>query len=129
MTIKTLSKDDILFLHEELINRYGGSHGVRDDKLLDSALAAPFQSFGGIELYPTIEDKAARLGFGLAVNHPFHDGNKRIGAKAMLALLDINGISLSCTSEELSDIFLSLASGTTDEAGSLDWLNSHKFYF
>lgn len=126
MTIKTLSKDDILFLHEKLINRYGGSHGIRDDKLLDSALAAPFQSFGGIELYPTIEDKAARLGFGLAANHPFHDGNKRIGAKAMLALLDINGISLSCTSEELSDIFLSVASGATDEAGLLDWLNSHK---
>ena len=126
MTIKKLSKDDIIRLHSELINTYGGTHGVRDDALFDSAMAAPFQSFGGVDFYPSIEEKAARLGYGLAANHPFHDGNKRIGAHAMLIFLDINGIALNCSSKELSDIFLSIASGNTEESELLDWINSHK---
>lgn len=126
MTVKTLSKDDIIGLHKELINAYGGTHGVRDDALFDSAIAAPFQSFGGVDFYPSIEEKAARLGYGLASNHPFHDGNKRIGAHAMLVFLAINGITLNCSSKELSDIFLSIASGKTEESELLDWINSHK---
>ena len=126
MTIKILSKDDIVGLHKELISAYGGTHGVRDDALFDSAVNAPFQSFGGIDFYPSLEEKAARLGYGLAANHPFHDGNKRIGAHAMLTFLDINGIILNCSSEELSDIFLSIASGKTEESELLDWINAHK---
>ena len=124
--MKVLTKEQILNYHKELIDRYGGSHGIRDEKLFDSALAAPFQSFGGMDFYPSIEEKAARLGYGLAANHPFHDGNKRIGAHAMLAFLSLNGIKLSYTTDELSDIFLSIASGNTDESELLDWINSHK---
>ena len=124
--MKVLTKEQILNYHKELIDRYGGSHGIRDEKLFDSALAAPFQSFGGMDFYPSIEEKAARLGYGLAANHPFHDGNKRIGAHAMLAFLSLNGIKLSYTADELSDIFLSIASGNTDESEMLDWINSHK---
>ena len=124
--MKVLTKEQILDYHKELIDRYGGSHGIRDEKLFDSALAAPFQSFGGMDFYPSLEEKAARLGYGLAANHPFHDGNKRIGAHAMLAFLSLNGIKLSYTTDELSDIFLSIASGNTDESELLDWINSHK---
>ena len=124
--MKTLTKEQIIDYHKELINRYGGSHGVRDEKLFDSALAAPFQSFGGMEFYPSIEEKAARLGYGLTANHPFHDGNKRIGAHVMLAFLGLNGIKLSYTTDELSDLFLSIASGNTEESELLDWIISHK---
>ena len=124
--MKVLTKEQILDYHKELIDRYGGSHGIRGEKLFDSALAAPFQSFGGMDFYPSIEEKAARLGYGLAANHPFHDGNKRIGAHAMLAFLSLNGIKLSYTTDELSDIFLSIASSNTDESELLDWINSHK---
>lgn len=73
-----LSREQILLMHQHLIERYGGTHGVRDEALLDSALNAPFQSFGGYEFFPTVIDKAVRLCIGLIQNHPFHDGNKRI---------------------------------------------------
>ena len=125
-TIKTLSKEDIIALHKDLISAYGGTHGVRDEALLDSAVNAPFQSFGGVDFYPSIEEKAARLGFGLAANHPFHDGNKRIGAHAMLALLLINGIDLDCSSKELSDTFLSIAAGSSDESDLIKWIREHE---
>lgn len=74
--MKVLSKQKIRMLHAALIEMYGGTDGVRDEGLLDSAVNAPFQTFGGVELYPTILEKAARLGFGLIQNHPFLDGNK-----------------------------------------------------
>ena len=79
-----LSREQILMLHHQLIERYGGSHGIRDEGMLDSALSAPFQSFGETDFYPTTQEKAVRLAYGLVMNHPFHDGNKRIGALAML---------------------------------------------
>ena len=82
--MKKLSKEQILMLHTQLIQQTGGSDGVRDYNLLDSALETPFQSFGGDELYPTIQAKAARLGYGLIKNHCMIDGNKRIGTHAML---------------------------------------------
>jgi death-on-curing protein len=78
--MKVLSREQLLLLHSQLINRYGGTHGVQDEGLLDSALNAPFQGFGDYEFYPTVTDKAVRLGYGLIENHPFHAGNKCIGA-------------------------------------------------
>ena len=88
-------------LHAQLIQRTGGSEGVRDYNLLDSALETPFQSFGGEELYPTIQSKAARLGYGLIKNHCMIDGNKRIGTHVMFVFLALNGIELSYTQKEL----------------------------
>ena len=73
-----LSRDQILLMHHALIERYGGIHGIRDEGLLNSALNAPFQTFDNKDLYPTIAEKAVRLGYGLVMNHPFHDGNKQI---------------------------------------------------
>ena len=80
----TISKEDVILLHAQLIAETGGSEGVRDEWLLESALYAPFQSFGDRDVYPSIQQKAARLGIGLTKNHAFVDGNKRIGAHAML---------------------------------------------
>ena len=105
-----LSREQILMLHHQLIERYGGSHGIRDEGMLDSALSAPFQSFGETDFYPTTQEKAVRLAYGLVMNHPFHDGNKRIGALAMLTMLDLNHISLKTNSAELTEVFLQLAS-------------------
>ena len=85
--MKKLSKEQILMLHSALIKETGGSAGVRDYNLLESAVENPFQSFDGEELYPTIQAKAARLGYGLIKNHCMLDGNKRIGTHAMLVLL------------------------------------------
>ncbi len=87
-----LSKPQILLLHEQLIAETGGSSGLRDEGMLDSALNAPFQTFGGEDVYPSLQQKAARLCFGLVKNHPFVDGNKRIGAHVMLVFLALNGV-------------------------------------
>ena len=88
--MKKLSKEQILMLHTQLIQQTGGSDGVRDYNLLDSALETPFQSFEGDELYPTIQAKAARLGYGPIKNHCMIDGNKRIGATIFLYFLNQN---------------------------------------
>ncbi|HIS55385.1 MAG TPA: type II toxin-antitoxin system death-on-curing family toxin [Candidatus Fimimorpha excrementavium] len=82
-----LSKPQILLLHEQLIAETGGSPCLRDEGMLDSALNAPFQTFAEEDVYPSLQQKAARLCFGLVKNHPFVDGNKRIGAHVMLVFL------------------------------------------
>ena len=104
-----LSKEQILLLHAQLIAETGGSAGVRDERLLESALCAPFQSFEDMDVYPSIQQKAARLGMGLTKNHAFLDGNKRIGAHAMIVFLALNRIELRYTQKELSDTFLQVA--------------------
>ena len=124
--MKTLSKHQVLLLHSSLIQAFGGSDGVRDEGLLESALAAPFQTFGGEPVYPSIQGKAAQLGFGLIRNHPFMDGNKRIGAHVMLVFLELNGIALHYEQQELIDIILSVASGEIDRKGLLQWILEHE---
>lgn len=123
--MKTLNKAQILMLHDQLIAETGGSPGLRDDGMLESALAAPFQSFGETELYPSLPQKAARLCFGLVKNHPFVDGNKRIGAHAMLVFLAVNGMYLSHTQQELSDVILRLAAGEIGYEDLFEWIISH----
>ncbi len=123
-----ISKEQILMMHYALIEETGGSHGVRDEGLLDSAIAAPYASFGGEEFSPTIEEKAARLAIGLITNHPMIDGNKRIGAHAMIILLLLNGIILQYSQDELSNQFLSVASGDCDYEMLLKWINDHKIH-
>ncbi len=123
--MKILSKRQILMLHTALIAQTGGIDGVRDEGLLDSAINAPFQTFAEQDLYPTVLEKAARLGFGLISNHPFLDGNKRIGAHAMLTFMGVNQINLCCTDEELISLILQVASGRLDYDGMLEWLKSH----
>lgn len=123
--MKVLSKRQILMLHSMVMKQSGGMDGLRDEGLLDSAINTPLQSFGGRELYPSILEKAARLGYGLIHNHPFVDGNKRIGTHAMLVFLDINGISLSYEDDDLISVILSVASGDRDDKALLEWLKAH----
>lgn len=94
--------------------------------MLESALSAPFQGFGDAEVYPSLQQKAARLGYGLVKNHPFVDGNKRIGAHAMLVFLALNGVVLQYTQQELSDVVLQVAAGEKEYDDLLDWLLSHQ---
>lgn len=123
--MRILTKRQVLMLHASLIAESGGCDGIRDKGLLDSAINSPLQSFAGEDLYPTVLEKAARLGFGLIRNHPFIDGNKRIGTHAMLVFLAVNGITLSYEDNDLIRIILSVAAGELDDTGLLNWLQRH----
>lgn len=104
-----LTKDNILTLYKIMVDNTGGTIGIRDTSLLESALNAPFQTFGDEELYPSINEKASRLCYGLIKNHPFIDGNKRIGVYAMLVFLELNNINLNFSDEEIINIALKTA--------------------
>lgn len=120
--MKGFSKEKVLLLHQYIAAETGGSVGVRDEGLLESALQSAFATFGGRELYPSKIDKAARIGASLVANHAFLDGNKRIGMYVILTFLETNGIRVSCTDEDLVQAALALASGTMDYAGLRAWL-------
>ena len=116
----------VIRAHELLVEKSGGSHGLRDKGLLESALAAPFATFGGVYLYPTVHEQAARLAYGIVNNHPFIDGNKRIGVLVMLAFLEEKGITLVYSDEDLIELGLSLADGTYDENDVLEFIFKHE---
>lgn len=120
------SKEKILLLHQIMALATGGSIGIRDEGLLESALEAAFSSFGGVEFYPTKEEKGARLGYHLISNHAFVDGNKRIGMYVMLTFLEVNGIRMDCTNEDVIYAGLSVANGTMDYDGLLQWVREHR---
>lgn len=120
------SKDKVLLLHKLLAEQTGGSIGVRDEALLDSALENAFSGFGDMEFYPTKEEKGARLGYSLISNHAFVDGNKRIGMYIMLTFLEVNGIKIKCSNEDIVTIGLALADGTMQYEELLKWIIAHK---
>ena len=124
--MKRLSKEQVLKLHSQLIESFGGSDGVRDENLLDSALESPFQTFDGEELYPTLQAKAARLGYGLIKNHCMIDGNKRIGAHVMLIFLELNGVEIEYTQKDLYRTVLAVADGSLDCNELLKWILKHQ---
>lgn len=124
--MRQLSKRQVLLLHDQLLAQTGGLPGVRDEGLLESALHAPFQSFGDVDAYPSLPQKAARLCYGLIKNHPFVDGNKRIGTHTMLVFLAVNGTEVVYTQEELSCIILAVASGEKGYEDLLRWLVDHQ---
>jgi len=121
-----LTVDEIIRLHTTLTMRTGGSDGLRDRGLLESAVYSAETSFGGQEIYPTVAEKAARLLFALVSNHPFVDGNKRIGVLVMLVTLRLNGIALRYTQAELIELGLSAASGELDYDAVYDWITAHQ---
>ena len=120
------SKEKILLLHQVMAEATGGDVGVRDEALLESAIENVFATFDGKELYPSKEEKAARLGFSLISNHAFVDGNKRIGMYIMLSFLELNGIRTEATNEEVAELGLTVASGTAGYDDILSWIKSHK---
>lgn len=123
--MKKIDKEMVLLLHQLMAQATGGSIGVRDDGLLESALESCFATFDGQELYPTKIEKAAKLGYSLVSNHAFIDGNKRIGIYVMLTFLEINGIRISAENQDIVNIGLSLANGTMKYQDLVDWLKIH----
>ena len=121
-----LSKEQVILLHQRLIETTGGSTGIRDEGMLKSALSNPFQSFGDVELYPSIQAKAAQLCFGIVKNHPMIDGNKRLGTHVMLVFMALNGYELLYTQQELSNTILDLAAGKIGFETILQWIISHQ---
>ena len=120
------SKEKVLLLHKLIAQETGGGIGVRDEGLLESALEAAFSGFGDKEFYPTKEEKGARLGYNLISNHAFVDGNKRIGMYLMLTFLEVNGIHMDCTNDDVAETGLAVASGKMDYDALLQWVRDHR---
>ena len=120
------SKEKILLLHQIMGEATGGSVGVRDEGLLESAIESAFSSFDGKDLYPTKEEKGAKLGLALVSNHAFLDGNKRIGVYVMLSFLEMNGVRIRCDDQELVRVGLSLADGSMKYEDLLNWIIEHE---
>ena len=118
--------EQVVKLHSSLISKTGGIDGVRDANLLDSALKAPFQTFNGKDLYSDILDKASQLCYSLIENHPFADGNKRIGVHLTLLFLKINNIELKYSQQDLIDFGLDIADGKLNKDNIKEWLVHHK---
>lgn len=120
-----IAADDAILVHSRVIQISGGIDGIRDRAGLEAAISAPLQSFGGHDLFPTAIEKIARIGYGVAANHAFLDGNKRIGAMLTQLLLKWNGFRLELQSGELAEMFISIAAGSSDESALLQWIQTH----
>lgn len=121
-----IDNEKVLLLHQILIEETGGEPNVRDMSLLDSSIQQIYQTFDGIELYKSKEEKAARLGYALISNHAFVDGNKRIGMYVMLAFLEMNGVKVNFTNEEIADIGFKIAESKMTYEELLDEIIKHK---
>jgi death-on-curing protein len=119
------SVSQIIELHRRVVEQSGGSLGVRDHGALESSVHQPLQAFAGNELYPSVEEKAAALGYFLIQNHPFVDGNKRIGHAAMETLLVLNGFELVASIDEQEQIILAVALGESSREGFTSWVLAH----
>lgn len=124
--MKILDINDIIKMHTTLIKETGGINGIRDIGLLESAVYSPFQTFGKEYIYKSIEEKASRLCYSLVNNHAFIDGNKRIGVLTMLVFLELNGIIINCTDNELIKLGLGLANNKISSDMLLTWILNHK---
>jgi death on curing protein len=123
--IRYLALIEVLDLHRQIINFSGGILGIRDLGMLESAISQPRMTFDGEDLYPTVIDKAAILGFSIIMNHPFIDGNKRTGHAAMETFLILNGNEISASVDEQELIILTLASGNLGREAFTEWLRQH----
>ena len=123
--MRYLTLGEVVELHDRLLRQTGGGSGIRDLALLESALAQPRATFGGNDLHPTLTDKAAALGFSLVANHPFIDGNKRVGHAAMEVFLVLNGYEIDAPVDEQERLMLDVAAGTADRANLASWLRKH----
>ena len=123
--MRYLSVEEVIELHARVIRRTGGSHGLRDRGSLESSVFQPLQVFGGEELYQSLVEKAAALGYFLIQNHPFVDGNKRIGHAAMELLLILNGLEVRASIDEQEATILSVASGASSREAFTAWLAEH----
>lgn len=123
--MRYLSLAEVLFLYERLITRPGGGAGLRDLGALESALAQPRATFDAVDLYPSVVEKGAALAYSLVGNHPFVDGNKRVGHAALETFLVLNGFALTADVDEAEHVFLALAAGTLTRTTLQDWIGQH----
>ncbi len=123
--MRYLSVTEILEIYQRVMEQSGGLMGIRDFGALESAAAQPYMTFDGKELYPSLVEKAAALGFSLIQNHPFVDGNKRTGHAVMALFLSLNGFKIRASIDEQVDIILSVASGNLNRENFTKWLTSH----
>jgi death on curing protein len=123
--MRYLTRDEVLALHAMLLRQSGGAPCVRDEGGLDSALAQPRMGFGDQEFYPTLIEKASALAYSLILNHPFVDGNKRIGHAAMETFLVLNGHELQAEVSEQEQVVLSVAAGTLERDAFTEWVRQH----
>ena len=123
------SSEKVKLLHQLMAEATGGSVGVRDEGLLDSAIEGAFATIDGVELYPSKEEKAAKLGYSLISNHAFVDGNKRIGVYVMLSFLELNGIHIEAADEDVVSLGLGVADGSMEQKDILDWIHKHKMIY
>ncbi len=121
-----LQKEKVMALHRIMTDATGGEPHLRDMALLDSALASAYQTFGGQELYPTIQEKAAKMGYSLIKNHAFVDGNKRIGMYVMMIFLEVNGVHIHPTVADVVRVGLSTAAGEMDDVALLAWIKENE---
>jgi len=123
--VRYLSVAEVVELHSRVLSRFRGAPGIRDQGALESSVAQPLQAFGGEDLYSSVIEKAAALGYFLATNHPFVDGNKRVAHAAMETTLLLNGFEIRAGIEEQEHVMLLLASGTMSRAEFTSWLERH----
>ncbi|HEM5084273.1 TPA: type II toxin-antitoxin system death-on-curing family toxin [Streptococcus suis] len=123
--MKVLTVEQVIELHTRLIQATGGLYGVRDVGLIESSLSSAFSTYFGVEKYPSIEEKAARLCYSLVNNHAFLDGNKRIGVFVMIIFLELNGIVLNQTDDEIVKLGLGVASSELDYDAILEYIRNH----
>ncbi len=123
--MKILNEKAILQMHKQLVDTTGGEDGIRDIKLLKSAINSPFQTFDGKDLYPTLISKASRLAFSITRNHPFVDGNKRIGVLSMLVFLELNNVLLDYTDSELVELGIGISTGKLETEQISKWIIEH----
>ncbi len=120
------SQEKVLLLHKLITEETGGDPNIRDFALLESALESAFQTFGGNELYPSKEEKGARIGYALISNHAFVDGNKRIGMYVMMTFLEVNGIKIDPSVDDVARVGLAVASGEMKYDDLLEWIIDNK---
>lgn len=125
MNIQYLDLEHVIAIHDTLIEELGGSLGIRDQGLLESAISQAQQSFGGYELYPTLFDKSASYAFFISENQPFIDGNKRTAVSSAGVFLDINGYVLDCPSGELYAMMMKLANKKLKKEDLSKWFEKH----
>ena len=123
--MRYLTLGEVVALHRAILAATGGADGIRDLSAVESALAQPRATFDGVDLYPSLVDKASALAFGLAMNHPFIDGNKRIAHAAMAVFFDLNGVAIEATVDEQEQLMLNLAAGRVTRAELTTWLERH----
>ena len=123
--MKCLHPKQVLYLYQQIIQQSGGAVGLRDEGLLESAVYRPQASFGGHDLYPDLFSKVAALGHSIVRNHPFLDGNKRVGFEAMRLMLRFNGHDLHASADHKYEFVMEVAKGALTEQGVADWLKQH----